>query len=385
MAKDYQKNKKIKKYILYSHDGRGAGHISRTVALAQGIKRFNPDSAVLIITGSDLAPKLANNPDIEFVKVPTYKKTKKSLTPLLCDKYALSKIRKKMIQGVIKAYNPDIAIIEYFPEGKLGELQTSLRYMKKIRCKIYYGFRGVIGEINNLAYKDIFNKRNCSIMKKYYSGVFCYTSQNVFDPLVEYPIEKPFLKNLIFTGYVSRAYELKKIAPTSGKKFKYDLLIGLGCSVKAFALIKILLNLKGKFFPNEKWCIFLGEALSKNSKIKIFNKYLKRKDLDIIEYSSDYLDFIQSASRIISHGGYNSITDTLYYNKPTVYIARDVPEKDQEIHLKFLKDSGIIKDFLCEHSLNEKRLYEAIINIKKPNSKSLSLLGSKNVGSYFCN
>ncbi len=375
--------------VLYSHDGRGIGHVSRTAALAMGIKRIKPDEQVICITGYEGFNDLHPRNDIEWIKLPSYKTTVTKgkvwakLSPAGYTKEESASIRSQIILASIKALKPDNIIVEYFPQGKMLEIRKTLLYLESnTNCNIYLGLRGVIADKNDDGYGDIFNQDNYTIIDKYYKKVFCYTDSNVFTYRKD-EFNNNILSKIVNTGYVSRASEIDKITDLDNKP-SYDKLVGLGCSVNAFEMIKMIINVKSKSFPGEKWAIFLGTALSRAGKeeLRAYSKDIY--NLDLIDFNDEFLAYLKSAKAIISHGGYNTITDTLFFRKPTIYIARDVPEKDQEIHLEYLKTAGIISNYLTETNLTEDLLENEIRNMSK-REVSTNIDGSSNVAKAIFN
>lgn len=372
------------KVLLYSHDGRGAGHISRTVALANAIKRKHLDWKVLCVTGGNSFSTLNKNDSIDWVKLPSYKTVvekghvRAKLGPLGYGKMELAKMRSKILLNVAKTFSPDLLIVEYFPKGKLDEMEKAVEWLKKnTSCRMFLGLRGVISDVGDFAYEDVFNKENFSFIERNYSSVFCHTDKSVFDIRKEYDLPKSLVDKVVFTGYVSRAYELEKIGALPKSAERFDRIVGSGCSVNGLKFNEHMLKLKSSYFPQEKWAIFLGDSMPKADQAKIINRAKKDESLDIILFSDKFLDYLSSCGSIITHGGYNLITDTLFFKKPVAYIARDVPERDQEIHLDYLKKSGAIVDYLSEKNLTEGNLLKLISTSSKRPKKEINLKGSE--------
>jgi len=372
--------------ILYSHDGRGVGHVSRMAALAMGIKRIKPSDKVICITGHDGFSNLHSRKDIDWIKLPSYKtniengKVIAKISPAGYNKFELSKIRSEIILSAIKALRPDNFIVEYFPQGKMLELRKSLLYLKKnTKCKIYLGLRGVITDKNDYGYTDVFNQSNFDFIEKIYNKVFCYTDPKIFKYSTDV-LPRKILDKIIYTGYVSRAFEIEKHNQIIKFKKSYDKVIGLGCSVNGLEIIKKLLSIKKFKFKKEKWVVFLGTALLAKDikKIKTIGRSLA--NVDLINFSDDFLKIMKSSKAVISHGGYNAITDALFFKKPSIFIARDVPEKDQEIHLEYFKKAGVINDYIKERSFDYDKIKKNIKGFDKNSNFSIvKINGSEKV------
>src|SRR5438270_11768183 len=60
--------------ILYSHDGFGIGHLSRTIYLAHRIREPRPDANLLLVPSSPAAHRLSALDDPEYIKLPSVTK-----------------------------------------------------------------------------------------------------------------------------------------------------------------------------------------------------------------------------------------------------------------------------------------------------------------------
>src|ERR1044072_3134889 len=58
--------------LIYCHDGRGLGHLSRSIAIALAMHRLSPSARVVLITGSEYVPALAGYGRVEWIKLPSY-------------------------------------------------------------------------------------------------------------------------------------------------------------------------------------------------------------------------------------------------------------------------------------------------------------------------
>ena len=59
-------------YLLYAHDGRGLGHVSRTTAVGLALKRLYPESRILLITGSAKTQMMVGRGSLDWIKLPSY-------------------------------------------------------------------------------------------------------------------------------------------------------------------------------------------------------------------------------------------------------------------------------------------------------------------------
>ena len=110
--------KKYYNIVMYSHDTYGLGHIRRTMAIASQLRHL--DTNVLILTGSPLAGRFSFPERVDFVRIPgMIKKTNQEYLPMsikINAGHALD-IRKKIIIAAVKAFQPNLFIVDKEPLG----------------------------------------------------------------------------------------------------------------------------------------------------------------------------------------------------------------------------------------------------------------------------
>ena len=122
--------------LLYAHDGRGLGHISRTVAIGMALRRLYPDLRILIVTGCDQTNELIHPTPLDWLKLPSYR-TKvingKSHgidgDSCFTDK-ELGLLRAKTLQQIVLRYRPKAVLVDHTPQGKHRELLPALNFCR---------------------------------------------------------------------------------------------------------------------------------------------------------------------------------------------------------------------------------------------------------------
>ena len=62
------------RFIFYSHDGAGLGHVRRNLAIAAEVIALRPSSAVLLACSADEVDRLTLPPNVDVVKLPAITK-----------------------------------------------------------------------------------------------------------------------------------------------------------------------------------------------------------------------------------------------------------------------------------------------------------------------
>jgi len=62
------------RFLLYSHDGLGLGHLRRNLAIAAAITRLAPAASVLLVTGADVAEHQRLPRNVDVLRLPGLRK-----------------------------------------------------------------------------------------------------------------------------------------------------------------------------------------------------------------------------------------------------------------------------------------------------------------------
>ena len=62
--------RKVRRFLFYSHDGLGVGHVRRNLAIARALAEVASDASILILTAADDVAGLGLPPRVITVKLP---------------------------------------------------------------------------------------------------------------------------------------------------------------------------------------------------------------------------------------------------------------------------------------------------------------------------
>jgi predicted glycosyltransferase len=69
------KNNIKRKIVVYSHDTFGLGNIRRMLVIAQSLVESDPNTSVLILSGSPMLHAFRIPPQIDYIKLPCLTRT----------------------------------------------------------------------------------------------------------------------------------------------------------------------------------------------------------------------------------------------------------------------------------------------------------------------
>jgi len=340
--------------LLYAHDGRGLGHISRSISIGLSLRRLFPNLKVIVLTGSPYAQMLTCKKPIEIIKLPSYQVTIKDGESIGQKSYSnyndkhLARIRSGLIKAIILQTRPRCILVDHLPFGKENELLESIQESIK-DCIWILGVRAVSGMIKQIQELEV----DSSVLS-HYTHFFWYGDSKII-PCNYRTTQVPSKWEIEETGYISRSYELDK---WNSINRSYE--NRCGCIVSftwLTAKSRIVLQELVKLIDKVKdhwgnWIFFLGNDYSCGNVTEIISTIKKNPFCKVEPLGEKYLSQLKQSKFAIIAGGYNSLTDLLWAQTPGIVFYHSMIDKEQEIH------SNLISNF-CEgrvESMQENRI-----------------------------
>jgi predicted glycosyltransferase len=176
--------------LLYSHDTYGLGHLRRTLAIAGQLARDLPHASQLLITGSMVAGAFDLPPRLDLIKLPALSKHsdgryKARVLPLSLT--ATIAWREQMILQAVRAFQPDLVLVDKTPAGVLGELRPTLHYLKTCQpeTRLVLGMRDIEDDPEATSAEWEANSTR-QLHEEVYDSLLLYGDRRIFDPVREY-------------------------------------------------------------------------------------------------------------------------------------------------------------------------------------------------------
>ena len=321
--------------LIYSHDGRGFGHVSRGVTIGMALRRLFPRLKVLFVSGFKQTATLVSSCPLEWMKLPSYEtqiiagKSKGRLGNTNIKNCYLGPARASIIESIITNFKPRCVLVDHDPPGKRDELLPSLRKTKEADTIWILGIRAVVGEV-----AAIWSEMSKNAFKEHYHSLLWYGDKKVLGNEIPNAIGQYFSTNPIVTGYVSRFLELKHWAPYNSGKYAGTIAVPwLSETSLTFLenLYKALSELGERY---GRWKIFsdLKKIEAEANTIKL--QFDDTPYCTIENVSDRYLAALSNSRVALIYGGYNSLTDIMAAKVPSVVIVRGMNDREQEEHVR---------------------------------------------------
>jgi len=346
--------------LLYSHDGRGLGHVSRSAAIGMAIRRLYPDLKVCLMTGCRQTGELIGEVPLDWLKLPAYDteviegKSTGVDGPSGFTDDELGILRAEQIKQIMYQYRPRLVLVDHTPQGKHRELVPALHLSSQ--TKWFLGVRGVVGGVaqagSTLA-KELF--------QQFYSRLLWYGDRLVLGTEHIKELSERFNTRAEECGYVSRLTELLPLYSSSGTGRS-------GCTVSIPWLGEHTRLFIEKFVEammlvgphSGRFRIFVG-----SQDLSTLRKMIQDLDFCTLEpFSEKYVQTLSCSKSAVIFGGYNSLVDIMATGIPAMVVLRDMRDREQHDHLQALAEPlGKRIAVVDEKDCSVEQLYRLLDNL----------------------
>lgn len=323
-------------YLLYAHDGRGLGHVSRTVAVGLALKRLDPDAKVLVISGSAATGMLIGPAPLDWIKVPSYQTELKDGVPTggYGDsgyyKSVLGKLRSHMFEGMVEILRPRCVLVDHNPTGKRKELLGALQKSGENDTQWFLGIRGIVGEDPGLWSQETAEAVN------HYQSILWYGDSRVLGTKQIDRLANHFGRDIQEMGYVSRLLELEPFVTGSRQTMKK-----YGCTISLPWLgesgEKLLAALQETVRSIDAGGRDYHIYVSAADEPQVKQLFASIPQCKVKQISDHYIVSLLQSDCALIYGGYNSLLDVAAAGVPAVVVLRSTKDGEQPEHLEKLQ------------------------------------------------
>lgn len=361
--------------LMYSHDTYGLGHIRRTMAIAEQLRK--DDTNILILTGSPIAGRLTFPKYVDYVRVPgMIKKANDEYYPLTIriDPLQAMEIRQSIIMATVQTFLPDLFIVDKEPQGLKKEVLPALEWIKENLkdTKTVLGLRDIMDDAESVK-KDWTKKNIYSTIEELYSEVWIYGQERVYNPVKEYEIPETVKKRVHFTGYIPRKVPHDHVADELRLQLNVmkneDLVtVTTGGGGDGFhvldSYLKMLERMRNQnILPPFQSVMVTGPFLFSKDKENVLSR-AEELGIQAYDFFTDMETLISASDIVVCMGGYNTLCEILSAKTMSLVIPRETPRKEQCIRAQAFHREQLI-EFIPWTRLNESNLEEKILGMLK--------------------
>ncbi|MCG8605010.1 hypothetical protein MJD09_08440 [bacterium] len=275
------------------------------------------------------------------------------------------KIRRRITQGVIKTFKPDLMLIDQDPLSMPEEMNGILSYVKEKsrETKIIWALPDILGDSKTVA-KDLRRKRIYSLVIGLCDEIWVYGSRDIFDQIGEYALPDGVANKLYHIHYL-QAPPVSERVPRSLAEIDEPMpfvLLTLGSGQTGFSLADAYFH----FLENLKMdlpfrtLLLTGPMMPSSKKDSLKKRAEKFPQVIVHRFSKHYLEYVKNADLVVSNGGHNSVCEIISYGKKAILVPSLDLSKEHLIRSRIFDKLGRVT-FLHPKRLTPQRLGELVM------------------------
>lgn len=346
-----QENKK-RKIVVYSHDTFGLGNIRRMLVIAKSLVESDPNTSVLILSGSPMLHAFRIPAQIDYIKLPCLTRTisgNYEAKFLDLDYEQILRLRSNLIQSSIIDFDPDLILVDKKPFGVGEELANTLAELQQIghRAKLVLLLRDILDSPESTI--KVWQKNGYhSAIESFYDQVLVVGAPEIFDLRKEYEFPEITHDKVRFCGYLAREAgrsSRQEIRSQFGFGDERVVLVTTGGGEDGYQLLRCYLQgLKlQKPDVNTKTLVICGPEMVESQRNHIAALVNECPGAIMQSFTDDMMACMDAADLVISMGGYNTVCELLTLQKRAIVVPRVKPVKEQLIRAERMAKLGLLR------------------------------------------
>lgn len=316
--------------VLICNEMLGLGHLRLSLALARGIVECEPGSSVLVLTGSPAAGGFALPAGVDVVKLPTSPidggsrwgaTGRRPATELSLPAERIHALRREITNAVARELRPDVAVVDYRPLGRRGELIDTLRELRA-------------GSVCTLALGlwDVDDDR--AALARDWDEALARTVGKLYDLALVYgPSEPDDLRVERLTAHGLPVYNTGLVAPPPAAEGPADLepgylLVTVGGGIDGEELLAAVIEAV-RLEPVGRPTVLVTGPLMAPDAVRDLRLAARGLAVLVETFRPDMDAVIAGAAAVISMAGYNAVAEVLSSGRPALFAPRTFPRREQ--------------------------------------------------------
>lgn len=341
-----------RKIVIYSHDTFGLGNIRRMLAIAKSIAEFDPNTSILILSGSPMLHAFRIPAQIDYIKLPCLTRTLKGEYEakfLDLDYGQILRLRSNLIQSSIQDFDPDLILVDKKPFGVGDELTNALTELQRQghRAKLVLLLRDILDSPESTI--RVWQKNHYhDAIQAFYDQVLVVGSPEIFDLRKEYEFPNEIHAKVRFCGYLAREAGRQSRQQTRDQLGLADeqlVLVTTGGGEDGYQLLRCYLQgLKlQKPATATKTLVICGPEMVEAQRKHIAALVKECPGALMQSFTDDMMACMDAADLVISMGGYNTVCELLTLRKRAIVVPRVNPVKEQQIRAQRMAKLGLLR------------------------------------------
>jgi predicted glycosyltransferase len=328
------------RFLLYSHDAVGLGHVQRNLTIARALVGATPGCCVLVVTGAEGLGALTIPESVDVLRLPGVRKVdNRHYAPrrLAVEAGELSDLRAGLLDAAVERFRPDVLLADKHPFGVRGELLPALHRLRAQGGRAALGLRDVLdapahtrAEWSDETLRDVL---------AHHDRVLVYGQQGLLEPLDAALLQQPALaKRLRYCGYVVAPPVCAQVPPRRRGLPLVVAAVGGGedgaLVLKTFVTASI----------GAPWrSVAVAGPNAADGTVRALQHPRAGADVRIVRSIPALGTMIGKADAVVCMGGYNTLVEVLAGGVPAVCVPRVVPRTEQLVRATAFARAGLLR------------------------------------------
>jgi predicted glycosyltransferase len=335
------------RFLLYSHDGLGLGHVRRNLVIAAALVARSPGASVLLATSAEHADSLGVPEGVDLMRLPSVRKVENGhYTPrrLPISGSDLTSVREAILAAAVESYRPSVLLVDRHPLGVGGELRTALERLRELGGRAVLGLRDVLDD--PAAIQAEWTSARTEVVLEHYGRVLVYGEESVFDTLQRSALPAELVARSRYCGYVTM--------PASGGAEAARTIRGFGTDHRSRRLVlattgggedgRRMLDVFVDASRGAPWeaIAVTGPQLGRGE-ARAFRRRAATAGVAVRTFVPELAGWFRAVDALVCMGGYNTLIEALVRGTPTICVPRTVPRSEQVIRARALGGLGLMQ------------------------------------------
>lgn len=333
---------------LFSHDSVGLGHVRRNLAIAHALTRSLPqlrgeEVTGILLTGDASATAFPAPLGWDWVVLPgiTVGDGGYRSRHLAAGIDRVTAMRGGAVAGVLRAFGPDLLVVDRHPFGVRGELTSALRALREERpdCVTVLGLRDVLDR-PAVAREEFRLLGGAAAVRELYDAIWTYGDPTVHDMRVTGELPQGLHDLVSHTGYLAHG-RTSAARHESPQPFVLTTVgggsDGLHTAVTAAA---------AEVPVGYEHLIVTGPQMPESDRALV--RAAATRATRVVDTAGDMPDLVHRAAAVVGMGGYNTLCEVMSSSTPMLVVPRVSRRDEQRIRAAALTRAGAVASAMPE-------------------------------------
>jgi predicted glycosyltransferase len=336
------------RFLFYSHDGLGLGHLRRNLAIAAALTESAPNASVLLATGCNALGTHGLARNVDLLVLPGLRKLgngRYSARRLPMSGTELRVMRSAQLETAVRSFRPDVMLVDKHPVGVRGELRPALEALLEDGGRVVLGLRDILDDRDTVG-REWEAEGVVELIERYVDRVLVYGDPRVLDLVSEYGLPASVALNSRYCGYVvhpdfHRPPPVDALPPFATRPGGRQTVIATaGGGEDGLKLLESFVQAA----RGAPWdgVVVTGPHMD-DSQRHALRRTAVEAGVEFHRTVADVSSWFSHADALVCMGGYNTLSEAVSRGTPTLCVPRAQPRREQLMRARSFARLGLLR------------------------------------------